>query len=74
MQKVLQDEMEQRYLFVNENQMINIPYELGITGTVFTKRKSVYFNEFEGSAFYVEEADNMKTLDKITSKTLLIRF
>ena len=45
--------------------MIRIPYDLGITGTVFTKRKSVYFNEFEGSAFYVEEADNMKTLDKI---------
>ena len=53
MRKTLQDEMEQRYLFVNENQMISIPYDLGITGTVFAKNKSVYFNEFEGSAFFV---------------------
>ena len=45
--------MEMRYLFVNENQMICIPYDLGITGTVFAKNKSVYFNEFEGSAFFV---------------------
>ena len=47
--------------------MIKVPYDLGITGTVFSKNKSVYYNEFEGSAFFVQEVDNIKTLDKINN-------
>ena len=61
----LEKEKEVRSLVLNRNQMICIPYGLGITGDAFGKNKSVYFNNFEYSSFFVQEADNIKAADNI---------
>ena len=61
----LEKEKEIRSLVLNRNQMICIPYGLGITGDVFGKNKTVYFNNFEHSGFFVQESDNIKAVDNI---------
>ena len=33
--------------------MMCIPYGLGITGEVFAKNKSVYYNDYDSSPYFV---------------------
>jgi len=45
--------------------MICIPHGAGITGEVFAKNKSVYFNKFEYSPYFTQETDNLKAFENI---------
>ena len=40
--------------------MICVPHGVGTTGEVFAKNKSVYYNDFEQSPYFIPETDNLK--------------
>ena len=65
----LELDMNMRSLVMNRNHMICIPSDQGLTGSVFGKSKTIYYNNFEGvtqSHFY-PETDNIKAFKNLTS-------
>ena len=69
MQGELEMDMAIRNLILNQNQMICIPSDQGLTGAAFCKAKTVYYNNFEGvtQSYFYPECDNLKSFKNITN-------
>ena len=64
MQDELRLDSDMRSMILNRNQMICIPYDLGLAGSCFTKDKLVYDNCFDLArpSYFYQESDNIKAL------------
>ena len=69
MQEELKLDQNMRSMILNRNQMICIPYDLGLTGSCYLNDKAIYDNDFDLARpnYFYNESDNIKALKVVTS-------